>query len=74
MQTIKIRPELTAIHRKNISVPLQTILNNLKEEDIILDYGCGHGYDLNFLKKNGWNRYDLEDCSFLFSFLRYLES
>ena len=31
MQTIKIRPELTAIHRKNISVPLQTILNNLRE-------------------------------------------
>ena len=55
MQTIKIRPELTAIHRRNISVPLQTILNNLREEDKILDYGCGHGYDLNFLKKNGFN-------------------
>lgn len=54
---MEIKPWLTAIHRKQISVPLQKILNLnfLNKNQKILDYGCGHGYDLLHLKNNGFN-------------------
>lgn len=46
------KPWLTAIHRKTISAPLKTMLelNEIDSNLTILDYGCGHGYDLNYLK------------------------
>ena len=51
---MEIKPWLTAIHRKKISLPLQKILkkNYISNKDVILDYGCGHGCDLNYLKDN----------------------
>ena len=52
---IKIQPELTAIHRKSPSYPLKQIFNYLEYDNKILDYGCGHGYDLCYLKELGFN-------------------
>lgn len=35
---------------------IETMLQGMKKEDIrILDYGCGHGYLVNYLKENGYN-------------------
>lgn len=53
---MEIKPWLTAIHRKNISAPLKKILdlNILDFNQEILDYGCGHGYDLTYLQKLGY--------------------
>ena len=50
---IKIYPQLTAIHRKSPSYPLKQIFNYLEYDNKILDYGCGHGYDLCYLKELG---------------------
>lgn len=52
-----IKPWLTAINRKKESLPLRYILkNNLIPEDaVILDYGCGYGFDMYFLKKQNFN-------------------
>lgn len=54
---MEIKPWLTAIHRKTISAPLKKLLelNQLNTNSKILDYGCGHGYDLNYLKEIGLN-------------------
>lgn len=56
MSTIEIKPWLTAINRKNISLPLKKLLslNKLDKLDNILDYGCGHGFDLNYLKNESF--------------------
>lgn len=52
-----IKPWLTAIHRRSISSPLKCLLHmgKINTTDFILDYGCGHGYDLNYLKSSGLN-------------------
>lgn len=35
---------------------IETMLQGTKKEDIqILDFGCGHGYLVNYLKENGYN-------------------
>ena len=54
---MNIKPWLTAIKRKNISAPLRYLLENnyITKSDTILDYGCGHGFDLNHLKYSGYN-------------------
>lgn len=55
MVEINIKPELTAIHRNSPSYPLKKIIKTLNKSDFILDYGCGHGFDLQFLKEEGFN-------------------
>lgn len=47
---------MTAIHRTSISAPLKKLLetNRLNIYQTILDYGCGHGFDLNYLKSNSF--------------------
>lgn len=57
MVNIDIKPWLTAINRTSISSPLKKILdaNEITNTDLILDYGCGHGFDLNFLKEKSYN-------------------
>ena len=57
---MKTKPYLTAIHRAKISLPLKTTLPFLKEKDKILDYGCGYGFDVKYLKENNYlaNGYD----------------
>lgn len=54
---MQIKPWRTAIHRKNTSATLKTVLkmDRLSIRDNILDYGCGHGYDLNYLKELNFN-------------------
>lgn len=52
---IKIYPGLTAIHRKSPSYPLKQIFNYLEYDNKILDYGCGNGYDLCYLKELGFD-------------------
>lgn len=42
---------LTAITRKNISVPTRYIMQHGYLNGRILDFGCGKGFDANFLKK-----------------------
>lgn len=53
---IDIKPWITAIHRTSISAPLKNLLENnrLNTDQNILDYGCGHGFDLNYLKNNNF--------------------
>lgn len=50
---METKPWLTAIHRKTISAPLKKLLelDEINSTSKILDYGCGHGYDVNYLKK-----------------------
>lgn len=52
----EIKPWLTAIHRRSISSPLKCILkmDKLPKDSLILDYGCGYGYDLNYLNSSGF--------------------
>lgn len=52
----EIKPWLTAIHRRSISSPLKCILkmDKLHCDNLILDYGCGYGYDLNYLESSGF--------------------
>ena len=47
---MKINRKLTAIKRKNPSLPLQKIKDFINEDDIILDYGCGYGIDVIAMK------------------------
>lgn len=52
--------KLTAITRKNMSVPYRHESKLFNKSDIILDYGCGHGEDADILNKEGYNiiKYD----------------
>lgn len=54
------KPYLTAIHRKQPSLPLRKILSFINKDSKILDYGCGHGYDVKYLLDNNYlaNGYD----------------
>jgi DNA phosphorothioation-associated putative methyltransferase len=49
----------TAIARKKMSKPMRTILKELPEimcpDNSILDYGCGRGDDVRFLRELGFN-------------------
>lgn len=57
-----INPEKTAMKRKKISKPLRLLIEkNLISKDMkILDYGCGYGFDVNYLIKFGYTveKYD----------------
>jgi 2-polyprenyl-3-methyl-5-hydroxy-6-metoxy-1,4-benzoquinol methylase len=47
----------TAISRRNFSTPVQHLLEGkmLSKTGIILDYGCGRGYDVEHLKMEGFD-------------------
>lgn len=54
---MEIKPWLTAIRRKDLSKPIKNLLdkNYLNSTDKILDYGCGHGKDVESLKQKNFN-------------------
>jgi DNA phosphorothioation-associated putative methyltransferase len=47
----------TAISRKTISAPLKYLISCglINKSQTILDYGCGRGFDVQWLKENGYN-------------------
>lgn len=47
----------TAIKRNTLSRPVKYLLDHgkISKDDWILDYGCGHGDDINWLKNSGYN-------------------
>lgn len=50
----------TAIHRTTISAPLLSFVKNKLIRGSVLDYGCGHGKDLEYLQHHcidadGWD-------------------
>ncbi len=50
-----IRYRLTAIARRRPSLPLRMVLGKLYGK--ILDYGCGRGFDVNYLRSLGYDAY-----------------
>lgn len=53
---MEIQSWKTAINRKFPSAPLlRGFFFDLKKEDTILDYGCGYGFDITFLRLKGFN-------------------
>lgn len=47
--------KLTALKRKNLSVPMRELFNRGIFEDKCIDFACGHGDDFKFLIHNGIN-------------------
>ena len=45
----------TAIKRSGPSAPLKAVESELNKDTLILDYGCGRGADVDYLKINGYN-------------------
>lgn len=48
-------PHLTAIHRDKMSAPTRFLLNKRLLQGRILDFGCGFGFDTDFLKQKGFD-------------------
>ena len=48
-------PYLTAIRRKDLSVPVRYLLQHGLLKGRILDFGCGFGYDTDELKRRGYD-------------------
>ena len=50
------KPWLTAIHRTKQSAPMRYLLDNnlINKQQIILDYGCGYGFDVKHLSQLGY--------------------
>lgn len=48
-------PYLTAIKRKDLSVPVRYLLQRGLLKGRILDFGCGFGYDTDELKRRGYD-------------------
>lgn len=46
---------LTAITRTNLSVPSQSLLTKKLIVGRVLDYGCGKGFDVKYLKQRGFD-------------------
>ena len=51
------KPWLTAIHRTKQSAPMRYLLDNnlINNQHIILDYGCGYGFDVKQLSQLGYS-------------------
>ena len=49
--------KLTALNRKNLSVPVRTLINKryIHKGQTILDFGCGNGFDVKELQNKGFN-------------------
>jgi len=45
----------TAIARRKPSLPLRLVIDRLSKTDKILDYGCGRGFDVEYLKSLGYD-------------------
>ena len=60
------RSHTTAIVRKKLSAPIQWLLKNnlIDKTKTILDYGCGRGYDVLFLKEQGYDIYGYDPYYF----------
>lgn len=73
------KSHLTAITRKKLSKPMQWLVDKdlIGEGDIGLDYGCGKGFDADFLGFDGWDpnyrddtrelrtEYDVVTCNYV---------
>ncbi|WP_052444578.1 bifunctional 2-polyprenyl-6-hydroxyphenol methylase/3-demethylubiquinol 3-O-methyltransferase UbiG [Flammeovirga sp. OC4] len=53
--TVKHHPELTAIHRKSISFPSRFLHEKQLLKGKVLDFGAGHGKDVEELSNKGVN-------------------
>jgi 2-polyprenyl-3-methyl-5-hydroxy-6-metoxy-1,4-benzoquinol methylase len=70
----------TAIVRKKLSSPTQYLLDNELIRGRVLDYGCGKGFDCDWLKCHGYDphhrnvnlhgKYDTILCNFVLNVLR----
>jgi len=47
----------TAIARRKPSLPLRKVIDRFSKVDKILDYGCGRGFDIEYLKSLGYDAY-----------------
>lgn len=45
----------TAIARRKPSLPLRIVIDRFSKEVKILDYGCGRGFDVEYLKSMGYD-------------------
>lgn len=55
MKKIKHNSHLTTIKRTSISYPTRWLRNKNLLKGEILDYGCGYGFDTDYLKEKGYN-------------------
>jgi len=55
MKQKNLYPHLTAIERKKLSFPMNWLKNNNLLKKKILDFGCGLGSDVKFLKQEGYD-------------------
>ncbi|MGL4518986.1 MAG: HIT domain-containing protein [Phocaeicola sp.] len=64
MKKITNNPHLTAIERTSISFPTRWLKKNRLLEGEVLDFGCGHGFDVDQLQKEGFDivGYDNYHC------------
>ena len=56
--TIEYNPyKLTALVRKTLSTPVRILVNKgyIHKDQVILDFGCGNGFDTMELQKKGYN-------------------
>lgn len=60
MIDLNYNTRLTAISRKNTTLPLKECLSWLEPETRVLDFGCGRSLDARFLNIQGWDcdKYD----------------
>ncbi|KKN14210.1 hypothetical protein LCGC14_0998490 [marine sediment metagenome] len=47
----------TAIHRKKLSRPMRELDTRNLLRGRVLDFGCGHGFDANYLRIDGYDPY-----------------
>lgn len=60
-QPMNFKPHNTAIPRKKPSIPVQMLhQKNLFPQENILDFGCGRGHDVEFLKNEGFQSHGFD--------------
>ena len=55
MKKIQNNPQLTAKERTSVSFPTRWLQRNKLLQGEILDFGCGFGFDVDQLQKEGFN-------------------
>lgn len=53
MEIREVNRSITAIHRKSLSAPYKNLIKHGRLFGRVLDYGCGHGYDVIECRKRG---------------------